>query len=207
MGIEHTTLVLLAPCSDQVCVASDHPPSSNNSSLSCSSGAKFASPVCCGFCPFSLQVPSYVCLERIALELQWYFHSIFKRIEEEKQLPCLRCSRCQAGLRSGPASTIDKLEQIMYLLPADQAYSNFKLEKCLPSSLSSVSTGTLRVLMFKCSIMQSQSPEDIIYVISALFHQCTVHPSAGFTMLWKSCSVHFVLHISSTQICRHNKCD
>lgn len=50
---------------------------------------------------------------------------------------------------------VDSLEQITYLLPADKEYSNFKLEKCLPLSLSSVSTGTLIVLMHKCSVMQS----------------------------------------------------
>lgn len=49
---------------------------------------------------------------------------------------------------SGSATAVDSLEQIMYLLPPDEDYSNFNVEKCLPSSFNSVSTDSLIVLMF-----------------------------------------------------------
>lgn len=157
MGIEHSTLVLLALCSDQLCVASDHTPSGNSSNFSCSSGFKFVSPVCCGILSlFSLPLSALLCLsDKNCTGIEVVLSVHVQKNWGGKWLPYLCCSCCQTGLRSGLATVVDSLEQIMYLLPSDEEYSNFKLEKCLPSSLSSMSIGTLLVLMFKSLIMQS----------------------------------------------------
>lgn len=65
----------------------------------------------------------------------------FKRIERKKKkpwLPNLCCFCCQAGLQSAFTIMADSLEQIMYLLCANEEYLDFKLEIHLSSSFSSI---------------------------------------------------------------------
>lgn len=115
-------------------------PPNNNSSLSCFSNLIFGSQICCGLLSLScLTLVVLLCLsEKNCTGIEVVLQCFFRRIEKEKCLLSLCCSCCQTGLQRISTIMAGSLEQIMYLLCAHEEYSNFKLEMCLSSSLSSV---------------------------------------------------------------------